>query len=140
MSRWPAIDLSGKRVHRLTVLDRIDGGGVWRCVCDCGKSTVFKTNALKTGKVKSCGCYNDELCANLGRSHFKHGHALRTPTYTAWANMLRRCSNQKARDYKNYGGRGIKVCERWNASLLERLDKWPLERALSEPRRGDKTF
>jgi hypothetical protein len=74
----------------------------WRCICDCGKEKISKTNALWSGHNKSCGC----------RAHTIHGKSYH-PLYPTWRNMIRRCLNPKDIGYKNYGGRGITVCKRW---------------------------
>jgi hypothetical protein len=82
-----------------------------------------------------CGCLNRELVV---QRHLKHGEAkLRTAEYRAWASMLDRCNNPNRKHYKYYGGRGIKVCERWmtfanfladmgrRPSPLHSIDRWP---------------
>ena len=75
----------------------------WLCSCDCGGSKRVLACALRLQEVKSCGC--------MGRRH-RHG-GKGTRTYLIWKHMRDRCSNPKNRSWKNYGGRGIKVCEMW---------------------------
>ncbi len=100
------IDLTGQRFGRLTVIRRGPSGtqrhARWWCECDCGKacSLAFSTNLLK-GHTKSCGC--------LAKPH----GGWRTPEYKAWGSLRHRCSNPNARNYYLYGGRGIRVCDRW---------------------------
>jgi hypothetical protein len=83
------------------------------CVCECGvKRTVVAAN-LKNGRSKSCGCLKLDIVT-------KHGQHL-TAEYKAWLGMRSRCSNKNIKGYKDYGGRGIKVCKRWAASFEDFL-------------------
>ncbi len=108
MSRF--IDLTGGRFGRLIVIKRVDNGKqgnpTWLCRCDCGKEKVIRGNDLKTGHTKSCGCLK-----------IKHGHNTRakgvSKTYKSWYAMIQRCTNPNDKAYHNYGGRGVKVCQRW---------------------------
>ncbi|WP_454751671.1 hypothetical protein [Cupriavidus necator] len=89
----------------------------WSCVCKCGKTTVVEASNLKAGAVKSCGCIHKErVVAAVG----KHG-AIGTPEYVAWGHMKSRCYNTANPDYPNWGGRGIRVCDRWRESFVEFL-------------------
>ena len=93
---------------------------------------------LKSGKTKSCGCYDAE---RKRTETVKHGFN-RTPTYVCWSNMLARCTNPKRRDFKNYGGRGISVCERWRsfenflADMGEKPPKLSLDRVDNDENYG----
>lgn len=105
------IDLSGLTFHNLTVLERDSyqtGETKWICLCTCGKSISVFANNLKRGHTKSCGCLFKSIemgvCADGLRSH---------PLYQVWKTMIYRCYKPKRKEYKNYGGRGIKVCDRW---------------------------
>jgi hypothetical protein len=84
-----------------------------RCSC-CGQKKVMRGYMLLSGKSSSCGCLRSE---NAAKSNTKHGHASRkrgmSPEYRAWRQMLRRCYDEAYGGYKNYGGRGITVCDRW---------------------------
>lgn len=106
------LDLIGKEFGRLKVVSRSDNCGRrprWNCVCSCGNSkTVFGDN-LRMGRTKSCGCLHKESTSKANSTHLKTGSV----EYTAWINMLSRCYNRNKKDFKNYGGRGITVCERW---------------------------
>jgi len=125
------IDLTGKKFGRLTVLELIGRrkdkyGLYWLCQCDCGKQKFIRSGSLKGGRTKSCGCLHDELARETmakyrcspptGKDNFayKHGHRSRkSPTYMSWMAMKLRCYRVGHVHYNNYGGRGIKVCNRW---------------------------
>lgn len=81
------------------------GDGKWRCECACGSVSVVNTSNLTRGLSKSCGCLKVDSVRTHGRS--------RTREYRTWHAMLSRCTNSNHASYKHYGGRGIKVCERW---------------------------
>lgn len=100
----------GTRFGRLVVTDeevpRARGHKViLRCKCDCGNTKDARAENLKTGRTQSCGCLHLEKVT-------KHGGG-RSAEYYTWAAMVARCENEKHHSYHNYGGRGIKVCDRW---------------------------
>lgn len=106
------IDLTGKRFGKLTVLQKLDsvnGFIMWKCICDCGKIVSVSGNNLRSEHTKSCGCLTREVAAIR---QTKHGMG-RTKTYNTWIQMKTRCNNPHSKEYNNYGGRGIKVCNRW---------------------------
>lgn len=76
----------------------------WLFQCDCGNTKVISTNLVKNNKTKSCGCLND--------GHPTH-RMKGTRIYRSWQMMKNRCLNKNSEDWKDYGGRGIKVCKRW---------------------------
>jgi hypothetical protein len=87
----------------------------WWAQCDCGNRKLTAGEHLRSGAVRSCGCLHK---AELAERNAAHGHSVRgnrSRTYGVWAGMKQRCSNPKAIGYANYGGRGIKVCERWES-------------------------
>ncbi len=85
------------------------GGTAWWCVCKCGNRTKVRGYQLRTGHTVSCGCYAREN--TIARST-THG-GCQYPEYNVWACMLDRCQRKTNTYYKNYGGRGIVVCNRW---------------------------
>lgn len=104
------VDLTGKRFGRLTAIERAGSDGSnawWKCVCECGRLTQVRTCHLQSEKIRSCGC------GPKGRHRYIHGMT-GTRVYRIWRQMHQRCENPNAEGYENYGGRGIKVCERWN--------------------------
>lgn len=103
------IDISGKTFGRLTVSSRAAGPGPkWHCLCSCGNSVIVRGEHLRSGSTRSCGCLNNET-----RKRGKH-QLSKTSEYHIWQSMKDRCENQNNRAFKNYGGRGIKVCDRWH--------------------------
>lgn len=115
-----AEDITGRKFGRLTALfytgERRGGSGrVWRCQCECGNVVDVPIGRLKRGGTKSCGCYQRDLTRELKKGkafHVTHGGSSEH-LYGVWAAMKRRCEYPKDKRYKDYGGRGIKVCERW---------------------------
>lgn len=104
------IDLTGMIFGRLTVVHRSgaspQGMAKWLCQCSCGGSKEVVGGSLRRGATTSCGCYSKEVHK---QSNSTHG-LVKTPIYYAWKGMLGRCRDKHN---KNYGGRGITVCEAW---------------------------
>lgn len=114
--RKPAfINDAGRRFTRLTTIEYIPKIKKWKCLCDCGKEIFAFRYSLLSGNTKSCGCYWRSMSKSgvLGATHRKTN----TPEHRAWTHMKGRCCNSKNRSYADYGGRGIKVCERWMNSF-----------------------
>jgi hypothetical protein len=81
------------------------------CVCDCGAVKAIFLRSLRRGITVSCGCFNRERVA---ATFTKHGLS-KTTEYFSWNAMLSRCRDARNDSYENYGGRGIRVCERWHS-------------------------
>ena len=117
LSKAKLIDLTGQVYGRLTVIKRVDdyispSGSrkvQWLCKCKCGKEVIVTGNNLRKGNSKSCGCYNRELLAKINLTH----NASNTRLYHIWICMKDRCYNPKNKKYKDYGGRGIAICDEW---------------------------
>jgi hypothetical protein len=108
------IDLTGKQFGRLTVIKSTNkrsysGHIVWLCECACGKVVETRGVNLTRSLSNSCGCLNREKINKKITKHNKWG----SPEYKSWDSMIQRCSNPKNPRYKDYGGRGIQVCNRW---------------------------
>lgn len=120
------IDMTGAVCGSLTILgpagkDRF-GQMRWRCRCVCGSMHEAAGGHLRNGGVTSCGCQKGQLCAE---ANVKHGGSIRgrmAPEYRAWSNMIDRCERVSSKSYKDYGGRGIKVCNRWRDSFAAFLE------------------
>ena len=110
------IDLSGRKIGKLTIIERssnLNGHPAWLCICECGNTTVVRATSLREGVQRkhttSCGCARSEY---VSAKNTRHGYYQSTE-YRIWKNMITRCTNANTPNYKNYGGRGITVCERW---------------------------
>lgn len=128
------IDLSiGSKYGRWTVLS-YEANSNWICKCECGTVKAVKAYSIKSGASKSCGCLRIDTISSIRK---KHGYA-GSVEYHTWKNMIYRCYNKSNKQFKDYGGRGIDVCNLWlnsfenfiadmgnkpNASLtIERID------------------
>lgn len=112
----PEHNHTGQRFGRLLVIRPISApagmtGQFWFCRCDCGNTHSVRGGDLRRKKdtTFSCGCYRRDRGGRLNRSHGMTG----TPEYRTWLGVLKRCNCPDAPGYQHYGGRGIRVCERW---------------------------
>lgn len=109
----PRIDLTGRVFGKLAVIGlspkRANYKAYWRCECQCGHETLVRGDHLLSGASTTCGC---GIRAGLAKANLKHGKS-KSVEYRLWAGMLTRCYNDKEVAWEYYGGRGIKVCERW---------------------------
>lgn len=121
-------DLTGQTIGRMFVESMVPRkeyktGVSWNCICSCGKKKIMSSSGLKTSKVPSCGCYKKET---LSKKIFKHGLS-KHPLYFRWHTMIYRCTKKNHPQYKDYGGRGITVCQEWmDVNVFFRLvyQKW----------------
>lgn len=97
-------------LHKLPYSDK-KGQALWRFECDCGKKPVALATLVNIGKTKSCGCLRREITGNKNRIHGMSG---KNRFYKIWRNARERCRNPNNPAWKNYGGRGITFCKRWD--------------------------
>ncbi len=126
------IDLTGQTFGRLKVIRRVENNNRnqarWLCLCICGDIAQPMGFSLRGGYTKSCGCLRRECSSVVGRitgpmngrksasKRIRHGHTWhggRTATYMSWQCMIQRCTNPNNKRWNCYGGRGIRICERW---------------------------
>lgn len=112
------IDLTGKRFGKLIVVyettNRSGSGSLlWLCKCDCGGTKEIISASLRSGATTSCGCYGNEVLSKYRTKHGQCHRSGRVPEYQIWDAMIQRCTNPKQSQYHDYGGRGIKVCDKW---------------------------
>lgn len=107
----------GQKFGRLTVVGFVHAtppyrGWCWECKCDCGKTKVLIPRDVKSGKVKSCGCFHDERCRERA-TKFQHSVYEYKRLYSIYNGIKKRCYNTNEPRYKDYGARGIRMCEEW---------------------------
>lgn len=138
------LEYVGKKINRLTILDfgpdkiRKDGSKrrTYECLCECGNKIVAEAYNVITGVTKSCGCLSKERIREMGQSNIKHGGISKHAPYEyyrlykRWELMKSRCNNPNNRQYNNYGGRGIGVCDEWNNSF-DNFKNWALQNGYS---------
>ena len=113
------IDLVGQRFGKLLVLERaensIKGEAQWLCKCDCGNECIITSGNLRYGHTQSCGCLRYEtLCKGFNpRNHRATHNMVGTRLYGIWAGIKKRCRNKNYHHFKDYGGRGITLCDEW---------------------------
>lgn len=106
----PKIDSRGKKIRRC------------RASCDCDSQTVdVLIRDLKSGNTGSCGCLQRDRTSASNTTHGDSKNHKLTPEYRSWAGMIQRCEDSNQKAYPHYGGRGIRVCDRWRKSFADFL-------------------
>ena len=121
------VDLTGQRFGRLTVIERAENKQnctTWRCKCECGSIRIVRSCSLRSGRTKSCGCFQKEQITKILKTHgqAKGNH---TRLYNIYHGMKDRCYKKSAKAFNKYGGRGITVCEEWRNSF-EAFYEWAM--------------
>lgn len=117
------IDITGRRFGSLVVIredaTRSNDGKVrWECRCDCGATHVVPGRALRNGTSKRCPACNKQWLIERGRRQFPTSHGMsNSPEFKIWWSVIRRCTNPNDSAWASYGGRGIKICQRWRDSF-----------------------
>ena len=118
MAAHHLIDLTGKTFGRLVVIERAENSKFrkarWKCQCSCGNIAIVCSDNLRKGLAKSCGCLRKE---SLAKRNTTHGMT-KTHEYQTWARMIARCQNFTNSDFKDYGGRGIDICQEWRNDFM----------------------
>ena len=104
-------DLTNKKYGRLLVIekDNTSKRTKWICKCKCGKMKSIYHSHLISGATTSCGCYQKEKAKEYKTKH----NMTHTSLHNRWKSMKQRCLNANCKAYKNYGARGIKICDEW---------------------------
>jgi hypothetical protein len=128
MPPMPALIVPGRTIGAATVVSFVSKIGTvsrWLVSCSCGKERVVSSPIV----LRGCACR--ECSRKVNRTNKKHGME-GTPTYQCWIDMRRRCADPTRESYVNYGGRGIKVCERWKkfGNFLADMGKKPPDKTL----------
>lgn len=112
------LELVGLKFGKLKVISELKernlhGKVLFKCKCDCGKEVNVIGSKLKNGWSKSCSCLQKETTSNRSKIDNKTHGLSKTSIYNTYHTMISRCNNPNSQSYSNYGGRGIKVCDRW---------------------------
>lgn len=124
-------DITGQKFGKLIAIKCIKrdkyNRAIWLCKCDCGNLTEVKIGSLTSGNTKSCGCLRKETTI---KSHTKHNKCS-TRLYRIYYNMRSRCYYRKSNRYKNYGARGIKICDEWLTDFMN-FYNWAMNNGYQE--------
>lgn len=134
-------DITGQKFNHLTAIDfshkNKNRKTYWNFLCDCGNIKTLRTDSVKSGQIQSCGCLKKEQDkVNLNRKGSKPlygdiGKLSNCALYSRWKNMKRRCYDKNYKQYKDYGGRGIQVCNEWLYSFRNFYD-WAVNNGFDE--------
>lgn len=116
-------DLTGQKFGKLTIIEYAYTDNyrraIWKCQCECGNIVEVRGDMLRNGNTKSCGC----LCTTHHKSN--------TRLYHIWQQAKDRCYNKNNKDYQDYGGRGIDVCQEWKDDFTA-FYNWAMENGYKE--------
>lgn len=115
-------DYSDQKYGRLTTVKEVEPyvspsgkskARQYLCKCECGNEIVAHIKSLRSGNTRSCGCVNSERIIKQNKENSIYGEYTHHKHLKRWKGMIERCYYPKHKDYHNYGGRGIKVCNEW---------------------------
>jgi hypothetical protein len=124
-------NLIGMKFNRWTVIERAEntklGQAQWKCICECGNTSIVAGRDLRQNKSRSCGCLQRETATIVKRTHGKSN----TRLHRIWSAMRARCYNLNSHEYDRYGGRGIEVCEEWRSNF-ESFYEWAIKNGYAD--------
>lgn len=131
------IDLTGKTFGRLTVVGFSEKREIgnsrfkyyWICKCECGNEKIVCGEYLRNGTTSSCGCLHKEILSSMRKKHGLSNKCGRL--YPLWKSIKYRCFCKNAKEYKNYGGRGITMCDEWKDDFVS-FYNWAIENGYKE--------
>lgn len=126
------IDMTNKKINNFVVISQAEKRRqkcgklttYWKCQCKCGNIIEVRGDRLRNNEVTSCGC------DNINKKG-KYNGLSNSKIYTAWNHFINRCYNSNNKAYKNYGGRGIKVCDEWKNDFMS-FYNWSIENGYRE--------
>lgn len=130
-------DLTGQRFGRIVVLEDTHTrdkyrNEIWKCRCDCGKIILKSSELLRSKNSNSCGCLASELTRIRNKRMFTtHGYGNEDRLHRIWIGIKTRCYNKKDSGYKNYGARGIVMCDEWKEDFMN-FRKWAMANGYKE--------
>lgn len=134
-------DIKGQWFGRLTVIRVVgknsDRKAMWECSCSCGGSVITSGKSLRGGTILSCGCLQRERAAAYHLTHGDSKKGQHKRLYQIWISMKGRILNPRNKNYHNYGGRGIDLCEEWLDFAV--FKEWALENGYAQGLSIDRT-
>ena len=126
------VDLTNFKYGKLTVIKKTnektkDNKILWLCQCKCGNTITLQTYAILSGRTRSCGCLRPELSKKL----FSGVRQENLRLYRIWTGIKQRCYNEKYNDYKDYGAKGVIMCEDWKNNY-ESFYIWAINNGYSD--------
>lgn len=123
------VDYTGQKYGRLTAIAYTGkkskaGHYLWLWQCECGNTIVLPGHSVKSGNTNSCGCLHSEMMARRNKENATH-HSTQSRLYGIWRSMKQRCTDPGRKEFNNYGGRGIRVCEQWLKDF-SKFKEWAL--------------